>query len=60
MYYTTIKLENDLLFFLQNGGLTDDVLERCKNRWSYGGHDYSCQVQARTVKQKNVFSQSKS
>ena len=36
MYYTTIKLENDLLFFLQNGGLTDDVLERCKNRWSYG------------------------
>ena len=27
MYYTTIKLENDILLFL-----------RCKNKWSYGGH----------------------
>ena len=39
MYYTTIKRENDLLFFFfcKNADLTGDVLERCKNRWSYGG-----------------------
>ena len=49
MYYTTIKLENDF-FFCKNNGLTGDVLKRCKNRWSYGGHDNSGQIQARTVK----------
>ena len=38
MYYTTIKLENYFFFFSKNGGLTGDVLERCNNRWSRGGH----------------------
>ena len=61
MYYTSIKLENNFLFiyffcFCKNGGLTGDVLECCKNRWSYGGHDNSGQVQARTMKQKKLFS----
>ena len=41
-------------FFCKNGGLTDDVLERYKNSWSYGGHDNLGQVQARTVKQKKL------
>ena len=27
---------------------------RCKNRWPYGGHDNSGQIQARTVKQKKI------
>ena len=41
-----------LFFFCKNDGLKGDVLERCKNRWSYGGHDNSGQIQARTVNQK--------
>ena len=55
MYYISIKLENDFLFtfFCKNGGLTVDELDRCKNRWSYGEHNNSGQVQAGTVKQKN-------
>ena len=40
--------------FYINGGLTGDVLERCKNRWSYGKHDNWGQDQARTVKQKKL------
>ena len=54
MYYTTIKLENN--FSCKNGGLTGDVLERCKNRWSYDGHDNSGKVQAKIVKQKKLVS----
>ena len=44
MYYTIIKLENDFFFFYKNAGLTSDVLERFKNRWSCSGHDNSGQV----------------
>ena len=43
-------------FLCKNGGLTGIVRERCKNRWSYGGHDNSGQVQAGTVKQKKLVS----
>ena len=48
MYYTTIKLGNDFLFtvFCKNGGLTGDVLESCKNRWSYGGNSSLSNVQS--------------
>ena len=43
-----------IFFFCKNGGLTGDVLKRCKNRWSYGGHDNSGQVQARILKQTKI------
>ena len=58
MNFNTNKLENYYYFFfvLQNWGLTGDVLERCKNRWSYGGHDNSGKVQVRTAKQKKLVS----
>ena len=46
MYYTTIKLENGFLFFCKNGGLTGDILERCKNRWSYDGHSSFANIQS--------------
>ena len=56
MFYTSIELESDFFLFWKNGGLTGDVLERCKNKWSYGGHDNSGQVQAIRVKQTKLVS----
>ena len=53
MYYNAIKLEDYFLFFLQKWQLDRRCTRVLKNRWLYGGHDNSGQVQARTVKQKN-------
>ena len=43
-----------VFFFCKNGCLTGDVLKRCKNKWSYGGHNNSGHIQARTMKEKKI------
>ena len=43
-------------FCCKSCGFTGDILERCKNRWSYSGHDNLGQIQAGMVKQKKLVS----